>query len=395
MNRERQKELFYLYKEQKLTEKEEKELLYFLYKLSDDELGSLVEDLCDTYPVTDHMNADDASRIFKNVINSRRGYRVNPFVKAAAAIAASVIISLTGYYSGFFDFVKDKDTIAVLQDFTPGGEKATLTLANGSIVRLDNSKDSIIAINSADVKVKIQNNQLIYNSLPMAQEAALKFNTLSTPHGGEYRMQLPDGTNVWLNAESSISFPNTFASNERRVKITGEVYFEVSKTTDKKPFFVEISDKAVVEVLGTHFNINAYENEGGIRTTLVEGSVRVQSELSKQSQVINPGQQALITDKGSMSVLEVEANDIIAWTKGKFMFEKADIHTIMRQLERWYDIKVVYEDSIEQHLGGSISRGVNLSKIFDMLELTGIVRFSTDNDMVRVLANENEKREVN
>jgi ferric-dicitrate binding protein FerR (iron transport regulator) len=205
----------------------------------------------------------------------------------------------------------------------------------------------------------------------------VEYHTLNVPKGSKpMEVQLADGSQVWLNAASSITFPTRFSGDDRRVSITGEAYFEVSKDAGKK--FLVSTNATTTEVLGTHFNINAYGNEPSVKITLLEGSVRVNGSI------IQPGQQAL-SAKGSVTVVDdINIEQVMAWKNGMFEFNETDIQTIMRQIERWYDVEVVFDGTITQHFNGTIPRQVNASKVLGMLEKTGGVRFSIEGKKVLV-----------
>jgi ferric-dicitrate binding protein FerR (iron transport regulator) len=193
---------------------------------------------------------------------------------------------------------------------------------------------------------------------------------------------LSDGSKVWLNAASSLRFPASFAGKERKVELLGEAYFEVAKNA-AMPFKVKVNGMEV-EVLGTHFNINSYENESTVRTTLLEGSVKINNNNS--SSLLKPGQQAQVNKAGEIKIINnVDVEEAIAWKEGKFQFDRADIHDIMRQLARWYDVDVEYKGSVSSHFGGTISRDVNLSQVLNMLHLTGEVKFQIEDRKVIVM----------
>jgi transmembrane sensor len=211
------------------------------------------------------------------------------------------------------------------------------------------------------------------------------YNTIETPKGGQYRIDLPDGTMVWLNAGSSLRYPNRFAGQERKVALTGEAYFEVAKNK-QMPFRV-VSGKQVVEVLGTHFNINAYTDEASVKTTLLEGSVNVLLQETHQSELLNPGQQAVVKYNGSSIVVQpVKVEEAVAWKNGYFMFVDADLESIMRQLARWYDVEVAYEGNLGSlKFGGMVSRSKSIAQTLRILELTGNVRFKVAGRRVTVM----------
>ncbi|MFT3935299.1 MAG: DUF4974 domain-containing protein [Chitinophagaceae bacterium] len=250
------------------------------------------------------------------------------------------------------------------KDIDPGRMGAILTLDNGKSVVLDSMGNGLVASQNGSNAVLI-NGKLVYNT-GSAAATGISYNTMTTPKGRQFQMVLPDGTKVWLNAASSLRYPVAFAGNERKVEITGEVYFEVAKNA-AMPFRVMINKETSVEVLGTHFNINAYANESSINTTLLEGSVKVTGGNNKA--MLKPGQQARInnaaTNAAAIEVLsDVNTDKVVAWKDGVFNFQDAKLHEVMRQLERWYDIDVVYEKDVpEMEFVGKMGRDLSLSAV--------------------------------
>lgn len=298
---------------------------------------------------------------------------------AAAAVLALVAVG------GIFLFPrKQTPTVAISEksvfhnDIKPGGNKATLTLANGSTVVLDDVVTDSLAPQGSSRITRTGNGQLSYQQSGAPQEVV--YNTLSTPTGGQFRLTLPDGSRVWLNASSSITFPTAFTGKDRIVMLKGEAYLEVSHNP-QQPFKVKVRDMEV-SVLGTHFNINAYPDEMGVRTTLLEGSVRVNND--GQSYMLKPGQQAQLQPNGQFSLQTVETEDITAWKDGQFTFNDADIHTVMRQVARWYGAEVVYQGNVTHHFMGTIPRDVPVSRLLKMLELTGRVSFVVEGNKIIV-----------
>ena len=381
MKRDRILELFKLHLENKLSLSDREEFFSELYKMSDSERASLIGEVIDDFPEDYKLSKINSNIIFKRILK-KTNIRRKSLIRYSLAAAASLLILFTAYSIIDNIFYSTKETDICVTDIQPGGKKAILTLADGSVINFDDSADSTILEKSSGATIKVHNNKLICKGAEL--EKIIKYNLLATPRRGEFQMVLPDGTNVKLNAESSIRFPDKFSLKERRVMITGEVYFEVVKLSDDVPFIVECGDRARVEVLGTHFNINSYNDEATIKATLVEGSVRVVSPVSNNSVVITPGQQAQISVDGSLSVKEVDVDEVIAWKNDRFIFEKADIKTIMRQIERWYGVEVEYRRDFNQYFGGAISRKVNISKIFEMFETTGNVKFELKDSLVIV-----------
>ena len=260
---------------------------------------------------------------------------------------------------------------APVKDLPPGGNKAILTLADGAVIDLDDAKNGDIARDGNARIVKPGNNgTLVYHAMPGNQQA-IAYNTVTTPRGGQYQLGLSDGSKVWLNASSSIHFPTTFNGKERTVELTGEGYFEIARNT-AMPFSV-IVNGIRVHVLGTHFNINAYHDEPVVRTTLIEGGLKVVA--AEQTVLLRPGQQAVAGGDSRSLKLDPGADleEVMAWKNGIFNFKNQDIEVIMRQISRWYDVEVVYEGKRpEGHFSGMISRNTPAYTVLKMLEYGGV-----------------------
>ncbi len=267
-------------------------------------------------------------------------------------------------------------------DVPPGSNKAVLTLANGSTIVLDNAGKGLLAQQGATAVNKTAEGQLAYNTATAGNEA-VGYNVVSTPRGGEYQVVLPDGSRVWLNAASSLRFPTAFSGTERSVELTGEAYFEIARNREK-PFYVKLHNMQV-QVLGTHFNVMGYDDEGAIKTSLLEGSVKV-SQADSQV-VLQPSQQASLDKEHGQLAVDKNAGieKAVAWKDGLFIFENDDIKTIMRQLSRWYDVKVEYTGAGDEHYyTGQIYRQVPISQVLHMLQLVGGVSFSIAGNTITV-----------
>ena len=296
-------------------------------------------------------------------------------------VAASVLIILIGALTfAYFHKTGNKQNQDVAKiskpksDIAPGGNKAVLTLANGNTIVLDSAQNGTLSQQGNAKVVKQGNGQLVYQKDEKGDPGIVQFNTITTPRGGQYQLVLADGSKVWLNAASSIRFPTAFTGNKREVTITGEAYFEITHDASK-PFHVSVNGAEVV-VLGTHFNVNDYEDAGKMKTTLLEGSVKI--SRGNENVTIAPGEQAQINNSSDKIVIKknVDIEEVVAWKNGKFIFQDADITGIMKQLERWYNIKVSYVGNpTKEQFEGVISRNVNISQILKMLEKTGAVKF--------------------
>ena len=280
-----------------------------------------------------------------------------PWLRYAAAI---LLLGSIGTYLWW-----PESKIRTVADIAPGSTKATLTLANGTVVALDSTSHQ--SIQQGKTAVLQQGGQLQYHAGDAGNEVKVEYNMLVTPRGGQFRIILPDGSKVWLNAASSIRYPTVFSGKERLVEITGEAYLEITPNPNM-PFIVAMQQGNKVEVLGTHFNINAYTDEPTMQTTLLEGAVRI-SNATGQS-VLSPGQQAIVSKDNNIRIAPAKnIAQVIAWKEGLFNFENASLEDVMRQLSRWYDIEVVYEKGVPDiGFGGKIGRDLSLANVLDILK---------------------------
>lgn len=306
--------------------------------------------------------------------------------------AAAILILLTPLI--YLKISKDNPVFNTIadQDFQPGGNKAILTLSDGKKISLTDAKNGELTKESGIIITKSKDGQLIYTMAPSSVQAGssqISYNTIETPRGGQYQVNLPDGTRVWLNAASSLRFPSSFAPvQERTVVLNGEAYFEVVHQNNK-PFKVKMEGYDV-KVLGTSFNISNYENDGFIVTSLLSGSVM--ADAKKQGTVmLVPGQQAYMDEKGGgIQVRAVDVNNALAWKNGDFVFEKTHIFSIMKKMERWYDIEVIYEGDFKGfNFSGLVSRKQNLITVLDMLASTGRMKYKINAERKEVTLMEN------
>lgn len=257
-------------------------------------------------------------------------------------------------------------------DIAPGGERAMLTLADGSTIILDSAANGRLAEQNGSQVIK-QGGEIIYDKGINVGNAVM-MNTMTTPKGGQYKLVLPDGSRVWLNAASSITFPAAFVGRDRTVTVTGEVYFEVAKNKSQ-PFVVNVNNESLVQVLGTSFNINSYRDGSAVTTTLLEGSIKVSQVTPGRSLTLRPGQQAVATAPGQPLNLRDNADiaKVMAWKNGLFNFEGVELQDMMRQFERWYDVTVVYEGGVPDVVfEGKMQRDLNLSEALEILKGAGI-----------------------
>jgi len=291
----------------------------------------------------------------------------NQYFKYIAAACILLMLSVGSYFA-FKTPVYE--VVSKTNDFAPGVNKATLELANGTKILLDTAAKGMIA-NLDGIKVyKNAAGEIEYKIQSAAATEEVGFNTITTPNGGQYQVVLHDGSKIWLNAGSSLKYPTAFKGNDRTVTITGEAYLEVAKNK-QKPFKV-ISGNQTIEVLGTHFNVNAYEDEAAIKTTLLEGAVKVST--AKASTLIAPGEQTSFNNlNGSLQKKAVDVEQEVAWKNGLFSFKGDDVKAIMRQISRWYNVEIEYSGPItDEKFYGQISRNSKLSDVFAILELNNL-----------------------
>ena len=299
--------------------------------------------------------------------------------------AASVVLctALAIFFQSRDKVVKDETATAKI---VPGGNRAILTLANGTAISLNDAANGNLASQSGITVTKTKDGQLMYQVGAAGKNdtrAVAEYNTITTPKGGQYQIGLPDGTKVWLNAASSLTFPVAFAGNERLVKLTGEGYFEVAHHKEK-PFKV-VSQGQTVEVLGTHFNVSAYKEDGHITTTLLEGKVKVQLNEIDISSVLSPGEQSILKGR-TFNVQKANTDEAIAWVNNSFVFDNEELGSIMRKISRWYDVEVVCPTEMEKmKFSGTGSRNKSINDVLKIMEFTESVHFKFEGRRVTVM----------
>lgn len=323
--------------------------------------------------------AEDESRVV--ILSAKR--------KRYLVAAASILLLIAGtavIYLGIHRKAEDaplQATQTYKNDAAPGGDKAVLTLGNGSTIVLDNAQNGTLTQQGNTKVLKLASGQLAYTgAFQSTAESIISYNILSTPRGGQYQVVLPDGSKVWLNASSSLRYPTAFIGKKREVELTGEGYFEIAKNA-AIPFKVKVNDMNV-NVLGTQFNIMAYKDEEAVKTTLLSGSVKITQ--GNADKLIKPGDQAQIVADSKIKVLnDVDVDNVVAWKNGYFYFDRVDIKAVLRQLARWYDIQIEYEGTIpSQDFGGKIQRNLRLSQVLEILE-TNNVHFKMEGKKLTVL----------
>jgi len=376
------------------------ELDELLQWLEDEEAAEYMPDICHLLEVeekeadytsqwqklSDKISEEDVRADPSEVLPFRKYYRIKPVgrwtVAAAVLVLCSVLSVVMLKINKHPESIAKNSGAAKNKDaIVPGTKKAILITGNGKEITLDSSSDKMI-VQGKNFSIQTnKNGQLVNNSTGSGKE--VQINTVVTPPGGQYEVILPDGTAATLNAASSISYPTAFLSDKRDVKITGEVYFEVTQDP-RKPFVVRTERNMQIEVLGTHFNVNAYSNEPSVKATLLEGAVRVSSDKAKQ--VLKPRDQSQLTDDGNLHLLtNVDVGSVVAWKNGVFEFNGTDIKTVMREIGRWYNVDIAYDGNVPTDLFSAIiNRQNSIDQVLTMLQNTLRVHFSIKNRTVYV-----------
>ena len=342
------------------------------------------------WDVTTMGNSEEIKQSIQENLNysiqehsKNRIFKIRVWQSAAAAILILLTAGIYYYQNSPEPVIVKTETPRFKNDVAPGNNKAILTLDDGSKIDLDDAKTGILASESnIDIK-KTGDGQLEYTA--GAQNVkTVKYNILSTPMGGEYQLVLPDGSKVWLNSGSTLRFPTAFIGSERIVELKGEAYFDIAKNP-KMPFLVRTNNAMDLKVLGTQFNVMAYDDEKNINTTLVEGSVEVLKGSEKTN--LKPGQEAILNrGSGNIKVAQADLEQAIAWKNGYFIFYNENIESIMRKVSRWYNVDIVYQGNLNnKDFVGTISRNKNVSELLKMLELTGAIHFSIDGRRITVM----------
>lgn len=389
MSESRLEYLFKCYINNKYSGPEEEELMVLLSNPENEEqvqilMDRFMENTRHEIQMSDQAAASILNNILKRgkrfVIQKKNSKTVYTFW---LGLAASVLVILGGAY-----FISDKKEYAIAKEdssssvgltteksakILPGGHHAVLTTSDGEAIILDSMPNGLLT-QQGNTDVKKLGGLLEYKApASFIRDTVISYNTVSTPRGGQYQIVLSDGSKVWLNAASSIRFPTAFSGSLREVELTGEAYFEVAKNKEK-PFQVKVRDMKIA-VLGTHFNVKAYEDEAETKTSLLEGSVKIIQ--GKEVGLLKPGQQAVINFKDDkVKIATADMVEVIAWKNGLFRFEGANIETIMREIGRWYDVEIVYAGKVPmRRFEGKINRNAGLSEVLRILELSN-VKFS-------------------
>ncbi len=351
---------------------------------SDDVLHTSLQKSWNEFEVGNTLSTEKADSMLKEILTKAKRAEiekpkaiVRKILWKRMAVAASILIAITTV--AYFIFYSRNEKPALIVKATapvdikaPESNRAMITLANGQKIFLDSAANGSLAMQGSMQLVKMANGQIGYQISEGSHSDEIIYNTLSNPRGSKViNLMLSDGSRVWLNAGSSLTYPVAFGKKERSVSITGEAYFEIAHNASK-PFYVS-KGNVNVRVLGTHFNVNSYEDEDAIRVTLLQGSVNV--TVAGNSAILKPGEQAKVQTENNKieTSKDVDLEDVMAWKNGLFSFDEVGIQEVMRQLARWYDVDVVYEGKVpQQKFGGDIERTLSLSQVLEVLEKSNV-----------------------
>jgi transmembrane sensor len=390
--RERLAFLLEAYCNRKTTEAEEEELFSLIKEdyPAEQSVHEHLEQLIEQFNTRELVPAVNWEHVYQQIQEKTMGdaapvisRRRIPWFRITAAACIILLLGISAFY--FRQPVANnntviKKTVPVIQtDVQPGTAGAILTLSNGKQIVLDSTGNGPL-LTQGNTKLLNQQGRLSYNNTA-PDGSAVVYNTMTTTKGKQYQLQLSDGSKIWLNAASSVTYPTSFTGNERKISITGEAYFEIAHDA-KRPFTVSTNGMEI-QVLGTHFNVNAYDDEENTSTTLLEGSIKIKNQHT--TALLTPGQQLQLNKQGKIKlVTDADVQEAVAWKDGLFLMKKAGIASIMRQIARWYDVEVSYSDGIPAgRISGDIPRNMNLSKVLEVMELSG-VHFTMNGKKVEV-----------
>lgn len=388
-------ELFNRYADKTCTAEEKEKLMLLLQQHTEDEkIRHALEEWIIRKDANHTLPENTSRSILDAIFQADKPAAIVPVRRRTSRwIAAACVLLLAGvgiYLLNNRTNEAGHIATAVKKDIAPGGNRATLTLADGTVIELDNAANGSVAKQGSTTIIKLQNGQLAYQAAENATTSETQYNIITTPRGGQYQIALPDGSTVWLNAASSVRFPTVFSKKERKVEIRGEAYFQINGAAGA-PFKVNAGITSI-EVLGTDFNVMAYHDEGAIKTTLIEGKVKISQ--GGQSALLYPGQQAVTSDEETIAKIPVQTVDTeqaIAWKNGQFAFKDNNLPAIMRQLARWYNIEVEFSGTIPDiAISGNISRDYNISQVLKMLEFAAGIKYRIEDQKV-ILYDKNVK----
>ncbi len=391
LSKDRISYLLEVYSNRKATPAEEEELFEWAKKGNEQPFKKHIEKLLSDYNSNELVPAVEWERMYERIMEEKASLHVHPKARKmiwVRSAAAAIVLFLLGTAYYYIAGHKQPQKVSVFQQTktidiaAPNSVNAVLTLSNGEKIILDSTGNGVVAMEGTVNVIKLPNGELAYEG----SSENIEYNTLSNPRGSKViSLVLADGSKVWLNAASTFKYPTAFVGNERKVEVSGEAYFEVSHNA-AMPFIVSKGETSI-RVLGTHFNVNAYDDESSVNVTLLEGSVKVVK--GNEDVLISPGQQAEVSNNIPPSnPIEVHTADIdetMAWKNGLFSYKGADIETIMRQVSRWYNVDVVIEKPVKEKFYAQVSRNTDVSNLLKMLEATKAVHFKIEGKMIKVM----------
>jgi transmembrane sensor len=380
--------LLHAYFSDTISPADTKELLDSISIVDQQELADIIDEVIPPDDLKDGWSLDRLSPVYSQILGDKRFIAAAPkkkiSIKSYLSIAASLFILLSIGFSFYYFFnvnpSVNQNQTGARGPLVPGYDHAVLALANMDLIHLDTATE--INLTYAGARIIQHHNRLDYSKIN-TDHATSAMNTLSTPRGGKFALVLDDGTKVWLNAASQLRYPSVFTGGSRLVELTGEAYFEVAKDS-KRPFNVRVGS-SMVQVLGTHFNISAYQDQPHMETTLLEGSVRL---LNKgKSTLLKPGERAEVAQHdGAIAIRSVDVEEAIAWKKGLISFRDENISGIMKKISRWYDADVVFSKTPGKQLfGGTLNRNRPLSELLKNLEVLCDLKFKIEGRRIIVM----------
>jgi transmembrane sensor len=393
ISNERVSYLLNVYSGGNASNEEEQELFNWVAEHDNEKLiRKHIEELVSSYSLNETTPYVDWDSLYRQVVEEKNSRNIQPMVRKIRwtrwVAAATVLLLLgTGYY--FFSVTNHQEQreLTVIDQpkqndiAPPNTVNAVLILSNGQKIILDSTGNGTLAMQGSVNVIKLADGQIAYSGT----SNEIQYNTLSNPRGSKViNLVLADGSRIWLNAASSLRYPTAFAGSERKVEITGEAYLEVAHNP-AMPFIVSNGNTSI-KVLGTDFNVNAYDDESSLNVTLLKGSVSVATKGNQKPKVINPGEQAQVNKNGNIELTNsVDLNEVIAWKNGVFSFKGADIESIMRQVSRWYDVEVVFEKPVEEKFYAEVATSTSVSALLNMLEATKAVKFKIEGKTISVM----------
>lgn len=385
--------LLKIYSSSKANTDEEQELFNWVANSRNEmPVKKHIEDVVSSYNSEELVPQIDWEHLYQNIMEEKNSRNFQPILRKMiwprwAAAAAVLLMLSTSYYFLTAAHNEQKNFSGIKQpkmaDIAPPNTvNAVLILSNGQKIILDSTGNGVLAVQGSVEVVKQADGQIVYRGTNINKET--QYNTLSNPRGSKVvNLTLVDGSKVWLNTASSLRYPTAFTGNERKIEITGEAYLEVAH--DPSMPFIVCKGSTSIKVLGTHFNVNAYDDENSLNVTLLEGSISLRDSSSLQSKVIKPGEQAQVGKNGKIKLANsVDLAEVMAWKNGLFSFKGTDIECIMRQVSKWYDVDVVFEKHVSEKFYAEVSKSTSVSSLLKMLETTKAVRFEIEGNTITV-----------